>query len=103
MSTVEEYLKFGLHAGKFVKFPRQIDKRMINQAWKDGLLCAKYMKIGKWMAVIAAGKRMFAMQGNSIIFDTEETCASACIAANVWHGYTNDESAEIIEYSNDQK
>ncbi len=83
----------------FVKFPMKISQKMIDRAYKDNLQCASLMKVGKYVSVMAVGKKMIAVPTNAKVFWTESACADACSTYNSNMGFTDQEVEEAILFT----
>lgn len=83
---------------KFVKYEIEITQSVIDFAKKENLICAEYLKVGKWICVDVVQGGYKIPQTVSMI-DTEEKAIRTCRVHNEFLGYTKEESDEIVSES----
>lgn len=102
MSTIPDYPKINQRREwVFVKYPKQVTRKMIEQSFRDGAPNARYLREGHWVAV-AAWHAGYLLIHNAIDFKSEELCQYACDAWNL-QTWGPDEIKAIIDFSHHNK
>ena len=83
---------------KKIKIPVKLNDELIEAAFEGELACAKYLKLGKYIAAYIADKGV-RIPNSAIVFDSLQAAQKSCKDHNSRFNYTEVEINEIMRVS----
>lgn len=80
---------------KFVRYPVEVTKVVLDSAKEQELPCGEYLELGKWIGVDVM-EDGYSVPSLASGIDTQELCQQGCDTHNKYNGYSKDEANEII-------